>query len=133
MFEFLFKYPSTVFSKGKLVFAGSWPTWALATAIAIAGAGLAILVWRRRATLGRPLRAAAIWGLQTAMVAVLLLMLWEPALSISALKPQQNIVAVVVDDSRSMALAEKDGTRRDEVVRALDGGLLQSLRQRFQV
>jgi uncharacterized membrane protein len=133
MFEFLFKYPSTVFSKGKLVFAGSWPSWALAAAIAIAAAALAILVWRRRANLGRPLRAAAIWALQTAMVAVLLLMLWEPALSISALKPQQNIVAVVVDDSRSMALTEKDGTRRDEVVRALQGGLLQSLRERFQV
>jgi uncharacterized membrane protein len=133
MFEFLFKYPATVFSKGKLVFAGSWPGWALAVAIAIAAAAIGFLVWRRRGALGRPLRAAAIWALQTAMIAVLLLMLWEPALSISALKPQQNIVAVVVDDSRSMSLAESDGMRRDEAVRALQGGLLQSLRQRFQV
>ena len=30
-------------------------------------------------------------------------MLWHPAISVSTLKPQQNIVAVVVDDSRSMA------------------------------
>ncbi|HZT38060.1 MAG TPA: glutamine amidotransferase [Bryobacteraceae bacterium] len=133
MFEFLFKYPATVFSKGKFVFAGSWPGWALAAAIAVAGAAIALLIWRRRRALDQPLRAVAIWALQTAMIAVLLLMLWEPALSISALKPQQNIVAVVVDDSRSMALAESDGTRRDEAVRALQGGLLQSLRERFQV
>lgn len=133
MFEFLFKYPATAFSKGKLVFAGSWPGWALAVAIAIAAAAIAFLVWRRRGALGQPLRAAAIWALQTAMIAVLLLMLWEPALSISALKPQQNIVAVVIDDSQSMGLTESDGTRRDEAVRALQGGLLQSFRERFQV
>ena len=34
---------------------------------------------------------------------MLLLMLWQPALSVTTLRPQQNIVAVVADDSRSMA------------------------------
>jgi uncharacterized membrane protein len=133
MFEFLFKYPSTVFSKGTFVFAGALPGWALALAIALAGLALAYLVWRRRGALGAPARAGAIWALQCAIVAVLLLMLWQPALSISALKPQQNIVAVVVDDSRSMAIQEPGGSRRDQVVRALNNGLLQSLRDRFQV
>jgi uncharacterized membrane protein len=49
------------------------------------------------------------------------------------LKPQQNIVAVVVDDSRSMALSE-DGTRRiDSAKRMLDGGLLEGLKGKFLV
>ena len=39
------------------------------------------------------------------MAALLLLMLWQPAISVATLKPQQNIVAVVVDDSRSMAIS----------------------------
>ena len=49
------------------------------------------------------LRAAAIWGLQTALIALLLLLLWRPAISVATLRPQQNIVAVLLDSSRSMA------------------------------
>ncbi len=60
-------------------------------------------------------------------------MLWQPALSIATLKPQQNIVAVVVDDSRSMAIEENGSSRRDQAVKTLDSGLLQALRNRFQV
>ena len=29
MFEFLFKYPPTVFAKGSFVLLGEWPVWAL--------------------------------------------------------------------------------------------------------
>ncbi len=133
MFEFLFKYPLTVFSKGKLVFAGSWPTWLLFAVILAAAAILGLVIWRKRSRAGNWTRGLLIWGLQTAFIAVLLLMLWQPALSVSTLKPQQNIVAVVVDDSKSMAIAEGGGTRKEQAVRALDGGLLQSLRDRFQV
>ena len=43
------------------------------------------------------------------MASVLLLMLWHPALSVATLRPQQNIVAVVVDDSASMAQADEAG------------------------
>ena len=39
MFEFLFKYPASVFSKGTFVFAGGWPLWLLGIAIL---AGVAI-------------------------------------------------------------------------------------------
>ena len=38
-------------------------------------------------------------------------MLWHPAISVATLKPQQNIVAVVVDDSRSMSISEDGKTR----------------------
>ena len=36
MFEFLFKYPSPVFTKGKFVLLGTWPGWLLALLIVIA-------------------------------------------------------------------------------------------------
>jgi hypothetical protein len=43
------------------------------------------------------------------MVALLLLLLWEPAITVAELKSQQNIIAVLVDDSRSMAIADAGG------------------------
>ena len=74
-----------------------------------------------------------LWALQCAFVALLLLLLWQPALSVAALRPQQNIVAVVVDDSLSMATKDEGASRRDEAARLLDGGLLTKLAKRFQV
>src|SRR4051812_12939865 len=105
MFEFLFKYSPAVFSKGRIVFLTPWPHWLLAFAI-LGAAGL--LYWhviRNRGYL-KGLRPIIIWVLQTAMLALLLLLLWHPALSVATLRPQQNMVAVLVDDSRSMAATE---------------------------
>jgi uncharacterized membrane protein len=62
-----------------------------------------------------------------------MLLLWHPALSVTTLKPQQNIVAVLVDDSRSMAIQEDGKTRLEQAVSALQGGLLKALEQKFQV
>ncbi len=67
------------------------------------------------------------------MLALLLLLLWEPAISVTALRPQQNIVAVVVDDSRSMALKDTGDSRQQQAIKLLNAGLLKNLRNRFQV
>jgi uncharacterized membrane protein len=81
------------------------------------------------------LRSAAVWLLQTLLASVLLLMLWHPALSVATLRPQQNIVAVVVDDSASMALPDEGGgtTRRAAATNVLNSGLLNALKDKFQV
>jgi uncharacterized membrane protein len=136
MFEFFFKYPPAVFSKGKFVLLGSWPVWVLIVLIVASAALLAYVFWRKRKDLAPSLntrRRAILWALQCAFVALLLLLLWEPALSVSALRPQQNIVAVVVDDSLSMATKDAGRSRRDEAARLLDSGLLTKLQKRFQV
>src|SRR6185369_7081763 len=111
MFTFLFKYPASAFSHGQVVLLGPWPNWILPVAILIAAAGLA---WLMRAKLlrlpGGPLvsgssrwRAGAIWILQTALAVVVLLLIWQPALLTTELKAQQDVIAFVIDDSRSMA------------------------------
>src|SRR6185312_5432971 len=136
MFEFFFKYPPTVFAKGKLVLLGSWPVWVLIALILVAGLLLAFVFWRKRTEIAPALtgrRRAVLWALQCAFVALLLLLLWQPALSVAALRPQQNIVAVVVDDSLSMGAKDEGPSRRDEAARLLDGGLLTKLAKRFQV
>lgn len=137
MFEFLFKYPQRVFLKGNFVLLGSWPKWILLVSIISAVALLGWVAFRRRAQEASSIhggRAIAVWALQSAMVALLLFLLWQPAMSVAALKPDQNIIAVAVDDSRSMALNDGGGpSREQQAAQLLDGKLLKDLRSRFQV
>ncbi len=137
MFEFFFKYPSPVFTKGRFVLLSAWPAWLLPVLIVVFAGGLALLVrWRLRdaAPNMRSWRAWAVWGTQSAFVALVLLLLWQPAMSVSALSSQQNIIAVVVDDSRSMAIADSGGKTREAAALAAlqDGGVLSGLQKRFQ-
>src|SRR5271168_4906605 len=133
MFEFFFKYPASVFSKGTVVLAGGWPVWLLI--LAIIGVGIALAFFVRRSTSARVKggRSAVVWLLQTLLASVLLLLLWHPALSVATLRAQQNIVAVVVDDSSSMAVDDAGGTRHDAAVNLLNSGLITNLQKRFQV
>ncbi len=136
MFEFLFKYPPTVFSKGTFVFLGEWPIWALTIALLAAAAVLGWTIWSRRNAIApsmRGRRTVVVWLLESLLVCLLLFLLWQPALSIATLRPQQNIVAVVVDDSKSMATLEDGQSRKDQVLKTLNGGLIKSLQAKFQV
>jgi hypothetical protein len=83
------------------------------------GRGLAWLIRSRLAQAApvmRGWRAWVIWGLQTLLAALLLVLLWQPAITVAELKPQQNIIAVLVDDSRSMAISEDGSTRQAQAV-----------------
>lgn len=136
MFEFLFKYPLSVFSKGTFVLLGSWPRWSLLLTVLVVAAALGWIFWVKRNKLApglRGTRSLVLWGLQSAMLALLLLLLWEPAISITALRPQQNIIAIVVDDSRSMALNDVGQTREQLATSLLRDGLLRNLNSKFQV
>src|SRR5499427_4632478 len=136
MFQFLFKYPSPVFTKGRLVLLSAWPAWLLPVLIVAVAGGLALLIhWRVRHSEAklRGLRVGAIWATQSAFLALLLLLLWQPALIVAELGSNQNIIAGVGDDSRSMGIADSDGkTREAAAIAALDRGVLAGLRQRFQ-
>ena len=135
MFELLFKYPQAVFSRGTFVLLGSWPLWLLIVAILASAAGLGYLVWNRTGGRIAGFKSVTVWVLQTLLAAVLLTMLWHPALSVATLRPQQNIVAVVVDDSASMAQPDEAGgaTRRAAAESVLNSGLLNALKDKFQV
>jgi len=132
MFELLFKYPASLFNKGQFVFLTPWPLWLMGVAILAAAVALFWHVRRNHGMLSG-LRPVAIWILEAGMVALILLLLWHPALSVATLKPQQNVVAVLVDDSRSMALKDESGSREAAAKGVLDGGLLKSLGDKFQV
>src|SRR5438876_5256818 len=135
MFQFFFKYPRTVFAKGQLVLLGPWPTSVLWLLIAAAAIGLAWLIRLRLPSAVSRLRSwrvGVIWLLQSALVALLLLLLWQPVVMITELKPQQDIIAILVDDSRSMAATEDGSTRLAQAVTALQDGTLTGLQKKFQ-
>lgn len=132
MFEFLFKYPPAIFEKGKFVLLSGMPVWLLFLLIAAIGAGL---FWnmRQRHGLLNTARSTAIWLAQTALIALLLFMIWHPAISVARLRPQQNVIAVLVDHSRSMGIADDGKTRLQNAEDVLDNQLLPDLSKRFQV
>jgi uncharacterized membrane protein len=135
VFEFFLKYPRSVYARGQFAFLGAWPKWMLVLLILAAAVGLAWLI-RSRLAQAAPVmhswRAWVIWSLQTLLAALLLVLLWQPAITVAELKPQQNIIAVLVDDSRSMAITEDGSTRQAKGVQALQNGVLSSLNRGFQ-
>jgi len=135
MFEFFFKYPRSVYARGQFSLLGAWPKWMLVALILVAAAGLAWLIRSRLADAApvlRSWRVWVIWGLQTLLAALILFLLWQPAITVAELKPQQNIIAVLVDDSKSMAITEDGSTRQAQAVNALQNGVLESLNRSFQ-
>ena len=135
MFQFLFKYPSSIFSKGDFVLLGGWPRWVLYLLVLATAVGLALLIRARLPQAAAPVRnwrAGVIWFLQFILATLVLVLLWQPAITIAELKPQQNIIAVLVDDSRSMALADQGAPREALAVKALENGTLSDLQKRFQ-
>ena len=151
MFQFFFKYPVPVFTRGHFTLLGTWPAWLLPALIAAIAGGLAVMIRLRQrdaAPLLRGWRAWVLWGMQSAVAALLLLLLWQPAMRVAELSSQQNIIAVVIDDSRSMGIADAGQaglgatvtatagkgkqTREAAAVSALEHGVLAGLERRYQ-
>jgi len=135
MFEFFFKYPLAAFSRGDVIFAARWPVWLLLVLILVAAFAFGLPLWRNRGTkkIAPRVKPVVLWLLQTAMVAVLLVLLWQPALSVATLRPQQNVVAVVLDDSKSMGIVEDSASRVERARQAMNGAVLDDLAKKFQV
>ena len=139
MFEFFFRYPARVFSQGSFVLLGGWPKWVLCLLL-VGAAG--VLAWRIYSRIGRTpnsatqnlknWQAALIWLLESAVVCLILILLWQPAMVIAELKPQQNVIAVLVDDSRSMGISEDGVTREQRAKQILQNGVLAQLQAKFQ-
>ncbi|HEV2701026.1 MAG TPA: hypothetical protein VGV09_05320, partial [Steroidobacteraceae bacterium] len=135
MFEWLFKYPPAVFLHGQLVLRSAWPRWLLVAGIIVIGLALALALRGRHASDTRAAgrwRLPLIWLAQWGMAALVLLLLWRPAIAVSELVPQANIIAVLVDDSRSMGIPEHGITRMQQVSQALQGDWLARLGHTFQ-
>ena len=134
VFEFLFKYRPLVFEQGEIAFGApaSIRLWLGVAAVVGASAVATYTIARGRSSVAD---RGVMAGLRVALLAVLTFCLMQPTLILSTVVPQQNFVGVLVDDSRSMQLANADGTPRNAfVAEAFTPGeseLLERLSERF--
>ncbi len=135
LFAFLFKYPPSVFRQGDLALGAPAPVVVLVLIGLVLGVPAVLSYWRVRGrSTPRDRRVLAV--LRIAVLVVLVLCLFRPMLLLATAVPQRNFVGVLVDDSRSMQIADRDGKPRSDFVRSeLSGAapLLKALRSRFQV
>ncbi len=135
LFRSLFEHSPAMFSQGEIRWA-AWPGSYVAVAVAVVAAGVAAATYRSSARLATRDRVL-LTTMRLALLALLALCLFRPVLVVRAAVPQQNVVGVLLDDSRSMQIADQDGQPRAGFVRsrfgALDSGDLQALADRFTV
>ena len=135
LFRFFFEHSPAMFAQGEI----RWAAWTgsfvalAATTVAIAAALASYraggrLAWRDRAVLTT---------LRVALLLVVLACLFRPVLIVRAAVPQQNVVGVLLDDSRSMRIADAGGRPRGAVLQeafgAANQGTLAELADRFAV
>ena len=120
MFQFLFEYRRIVFEQGDFRFAPV-PGSSLALGLAAIAVVLAVLSYRRAlrspaafalttAAAGFRRKAFGLAVIRIAIIAVITLCLFRPVLVVKAAVPQQNFLAVLIDDSRSMQIGDHGGT-----------------------
>jgi uncharacterized membrane protein len=105
VFERLFNYPTSEFRFGELIYLRDWPLAALFALWLLGAVLLIVLAWRRGRVLSVP-RTAVITGLQLAMWALVLWVMWQPALLVKSLRTGDNSVAVMLDASASMSVID---------------------------
>jgi uncharacterized membrane protein len=136
IFRFLFKYPPLMFQQGDLSWAFS-RSMLIAAGVVVAAAVVALVTYRGLAAADELRDRIILVGLRMAALAVLLVCLFRPTLILKAAVPQQNFLGVLVDDSRSMAIADRDGKPRSDFIEHEFAGpnaaLLNALSKKFVV
>ncbi len=131
LFEFLFKYRPLVFEQGDFAIRAPW---AVALVAVLAAGVLTLRTYARVRGNSRPVDRGVLATVRLAAVAVVAFCLLQPVLVLSSVVPQQNFLGVLVDDSRSMQIADRDETARlrfvEDRLRA-GGDLRTALEERF--
>jgi uncharacterized membrane protein len=133
--SFLFKYRPGLFAQGRVALRPLLPEWAMLLG-AVVVAGLVVAAYLR-ATGKTSLRdRVVLGGLRLAALALLGLALLRPTLLLSSVVPQRNYVGILIDDSRSMRIADASGRPRADRVGAFTAAsspIVRALRDRFQL
>ena len=135
VFEFLFKYRPVLYQEGDFTFLSPWPLGTMAIIAAVLAVPAVLTYARAR---GKS-RAADRWVLAAVRGAVFILLFFivmQPGLVLTSVVPQRNFLAVLVDDSRSMTIDDRDGSSRAEKAAGLldpEGDLVDALNEDFAI
>jgi hypothetical protein len=135
LFEFLFKYRPTVFEQGDLSL-GAPVSVILIVVIGAAIAVPALMTYFRVRGKSTPRDRTILTVLRVTTLLVVAACLFRPMLLLSEAVPRRNFIGVLLDDSRSMRIADRNGRTRGDFVRDTLGEqsqLLARLREKFQV
>jgi len=137
VFQALFSYRPVVFQQGDFRFDITTASF-VAAGIAALVMGAAIFTYRTVGVNGRPRDRVVLTILRMTALALVVFCLFRPTLVVKAAIPQQNVVAVLLDDSRSMQIGDWTNNQpRAEFLRqelaANTSPLLKSLSDRFLV
>jgi len=135
LFQFLFEYRPAVFRQGDFRFAP--PAGApVAGAVVIAAVAIAFVSYRILRTRVQWRERAALAALRLAALAIVLFCLFRPVLVVKAAVSQQNVVGILIDDSRSMQLTDENGSRADLIRKTFanpDSPVMKALSDRFLI
>ena len=136
VFEFLFKYRPWVFEKGQFALAASWPLYLVGLAIVVVAVPT-LLRYRDVRGKSQPRNRWILTALRVAVLGVVLFCLFRPVLVLSTVVPQRSFVGILLDDSRSMKIADREGVQRAQFINetfGLEGSsLLTALAEKFKV
>jgi uncharacterized membrane protein len=134
IFRLLFNYRPVVFQQGEFRLAPTTGSY-VAAAIVVAVVALTILTYRSARAKSPARHRAVLVVLRLATLALVLLCLFRPVLVVKAAVPQQNFLGIVIDDSRSMQIADVNGQARSAFVRqnviGPEAATLKALSSRF--
>tara|TARA_B100001123_G_scaffold450875_2_gene624643 strand:- start:1944 stop:4211 length:2268 start_codon:yes stop_codon:yes gene_type:complete len=136
MFEFFFKYRPILFEEGVFAFRPTVATYVATILVLVAGV-ITFRTYQLVRANSRPVDRAVLTGIRFLVLALLVFCLFRPVLVVSRVMPQQNFLGVLIDDTRSMQIADRDGETRAAFVTRQFGGansqILESLADRFAV
>ena len=139
LFELLFKVRPVAFDAGDFGFESTRPVFVLIFIAAVVSTVATVYLQRRRGVEGY--RLPVLLGLRLFVISLLAFALLRPVLRVSTSVPGENFLAVLIDDSRSMRLADRGvrsgdgelsrGERAQTVFVDPSSPVLQRLRERF--
>ncbi len=135
LFQLLFKYRPVIFQQGELRLVPSTGSYVAAVLVL---AAIAVTILTYRAARGRPgtRHRVVLMTLRVATLGLMLFCLFRPVLVVRAAVSQQNFLGVLVDDSRSMQIADTNGKPRGSFVReqfSADSPVMKALSEKFIV
>lgn len=112
VFQLLFTYRPVVFQQGDFRLAPSAGSY-VAAAVMIAALAATVVTYRRaRARGGMGKHRVALMAIRMVTLGLMLFCLFRPVLVVRAAVSQQNFIGVLIDDSRSMQIADVNGGSR---------------------